>query len=114
VKKSNTVRYSAEELAAMRKRGKSRSNWAKAGSITPAALEKSIASDPDEVNMLVDWNAASLELPEPKAVLNMRIDRHVLEFFRRNGPGYQTRINAVLRAYVNGQENRVQKRARTR
>jgi uncharacterized protein (DUF4415 family) len=64
--------------------------------------------------MLVDWNDAALEMPEPKAVLNMRIDRHVLEFFRRSGPGYQTRINAVLRAYVKGQEHRVQKHARTK
>jgi uncharacterized protein (DUF4415 family) len=30
----------------------------------------------------------------------MRIDRDVLEFFRRQGKGYQTKINAVLRSYV--------------
>jgi uncharacterized protein (DUF4415 family) len=98
----------------VRERGECRSNWTKAGSITPAALERSVAADPDEAGMLVDWNDAALEMPEPKAVLNMRIDRHVLEFFRRSGPGYQTRINAVLRAYVKGQELRVQKRARTK
>jgi uncharacterized protein (DUF4415 family) len=30
----------------------------------------------------------------------MRVDRDVLEFFRRQGRGYQTKINAVLRSYV--------------
>jgi uncharacterized protein (DUF4415 family) len=30
----------------------------------------------------------------------MRIDRDVLEFFHRQGKGYQTKINAVLRSYV--------------
>jgi uncharacterized protein (DUF4415 family) len=30
----------------------------------------------------------------------MRVDREVLDFFRREGKGYQTKINAVLRSYV--------------
>jgi uncharacterized protein (DUF4415 family) len=50
--------------------------------------------------MAVDWSQASVELPQPKATLNMRIDCDVLEFFRRQGKGYQTKINAVLRSYV--------------
>ena len=43
---------------------------------------------------------ATVELPQPKSVLNMRVDRDVLDFFRSQGRGYQTRINAVLRSYV--------------
>ena len=49
--------------------------------------------------MTIDWANARLDLPEPKAVLHMRIDRDLLEFFKQGGRGYQTRINAVLRAY---------------
>ena len=50
--------------------------------------------------MTIDWANARLDLPEPpKAVLHMRIDRDLLEFFKRGGRGYQTRINAILRAY---------------
>ena len=59
-----------------------------------------MASDPDEAGMVVDWSRASAEMPQPKAVLNLRVDRDVLEFFRREGRGYQTKINAVLRSYV--------------
>ncbi len=35
-----------------------------------------------------------------KAQLTIRIDRDVLEWYKKQGPGYQTRINALLRAYM--------------
>ena len=34
-----------------------------------------------------------------KASISLRVDSDVLEWFRAQGPGYQTRINAVLRAF---------------
>jgi uncharacterized protein (DUF4415 family) len=36
-----------------------------------------------------------------KAAISLRLDEDVLEWFKAQGPGYQTRINAVLRAYRN-------------
>lgn len=105
-KKGNIARYSAAELARTRKAGRSRTDWAKAAAMTEAQIEKSIADDPDEAGMTIDWNKASAEMPEPKDVLNMRVDRHVLDYFRKTGRGYQTRINAVLRAFVAAQEQR--------
>lgn len=35
----------------------------------------------------------------PKASISLRLDQDVLEWFKRQGPGYQTRMNAVLRAF---------------
>jgi uncharacterized protein (DUF4415 family) len=35
----------------------------------------------------------------PKASISLRLDQDVLEWFKAQGPGYQTRINTVLRAY---------------
>ena len=35
----------------------------------------------------------------PKTSISLRVDRDVLEWFRSQGDGYQTRINAVLRAF---------------
>jgi uncharacterized protein (DUF4415 family) len=35
-----------------------------------------------------------------KAQLTIRVDREVLDWFRSQGRGYQTRINALLRAYM--------------
>jgi uncharacterized protein (DUF4415 family) len=63
-------------------------------------LEASIAADPDEAGMVMDWDSVTVELPKSKADLHMRVDRDVLDFFRKTGKGYQTRINAVLRTYV--------------
>ena len=37
---------------------------------------------------------------EPKTQITLRVDSDVLEWFRQQGPGYQTRINALLRAYM--------------
>lgn len=35
-----------------------------------------------------------------KQQITLRIDADVLDWFKRNGPGYQTQINRLLRAYV--------------
>ena len=99
-KKEHIVRYSARDLAGKRERGETRSDWARAAAMTEGQIESDIASDPDEAGMVVDWDTVSVKLPEEKADLHMRIDRDVLDFFRKTGRGYQTRINAVLRSYV--------------
>ena len=97
-RKEHIVRHTAKEL--MAKRGASRSDWTEAAKMTDEQLEASIADDPDEAGMVMDWGSVTVELPKPKADLHMRIDRDVLDFFRKTGKGYQTRINAVLRSYV--------------
>jgi uncharacterized protein (DUF4415 family) len=39
--------------------------------------------------------------PVPKkALLSLRIDSDVIEWFRKQGAGYQSRMNALLRAYM--------------
>ena len=37
--------------------------------------------------------------PMPKTSIALRVDTDVLEWFKSKGPGYQTRMNAVLRAF---------------
>lgn len=99
-KKAHIVKYSAEELDKLIEKDGSRSDWEKASGMTQAQIEASVASDPDEGDMVMDWENVTVELPQPKAVLNMRIDKDILEYFRKTGKGYQSRINAVLRSYV--------------
>ncbi|HXC14360.1 MAG TPA: BrnA antitoxin family protein [Stellaceae bacterium] len=99
-KKAHIVRYSVEDLAGKRERGDTRSDWARAAAMTEKEIESDIASDPNEAGMVVDWDTVSVKLPEAKADLHMCIDRDVLDFFRQTGRGYQTRINAGLRSYV--------------
>jgi uncharacterized protein (DUF4415 family) len=35
-----------------------------------------------------------------KKLISLRVDPEVLDFFKSQGPGYQTRMNAVLTAYM--------------
>ena len=72
--------------------------------MTKAKIEARVASDADEADMVMDWANSTVESPQPKAVLNMRIDREVPDCFRRTGKGCPSRINAVLRSYVERRE----------
>ena len=54
----------------------------------------------------IDWTTAKLVEPEPKKLVSLRIDKDVLDYFRATGKGYQTRMNAVLRAYMEAQKQR--------
>ncbi len=49
------------------------------------------------------WKSAGLVMPEPKDRLTIRVDHDVVQWLKKNGPGYQTRINAILRSYMEAQ-----------
>lgn len=46
------------------------------------------------------FKTAKLRLPQPKSLVTMRLDPDVIQWFKQVGKGYQTRINAVLRMYI--------------
>jgi uncharacterized protein (DUF4415 family) len=46
------------------------------------------------------FERAVIVLPKPKASISIRLDQEVLDWFKAQGKGYQTRINALLRAYM--------------
>ena len=48
------------------------------------------------------WANAKVVMPAKidKKQISIKIDREVLDFFRKDGPGYQTRMNAVLKSFV--------------
>jgi uncharacterized protein (DUF4415 family) len=48
------------------------------------------------------FRTAEWLMPTGKSEVSLRLDTDVLEFFRRGGKGYQSRMNAVLRAYMIG------------
>ena len=45
------------------------------------------------------WKKAELVRPTPKEAISLRIDADVLAWFRRQGKGYQSLMNAVLKSY---------------
>ncbi len=73
---------------------------------TDTQIKRAVRSDPDAAPIAdPDWfREAKVVLPAPKKAVSIRLDQDVMEWFRRRGRGYQTRINAVLRAYVKAQQ----------
>lgn len=59
----------------------------------------------DEDEGSFDWSKVQLEMPKPKRAVSMRLDQDVLDYFKAGGKGYQTRINTVLRSYMQAHQN---------
>lgn len=59
-------------------------------------------TSPAELHALPDdfWQGARVVTPVTKQAISIRLDEDVIAWFRETGPKYQTRINAVLRSYV--------------
>jgi uncharacterized protein (DUF4415 family) len=82
-------------------RRRSETDWKRFENITDEEIEQSITDDPDwEEFKDIDWSKAEVVVPANKVAISIRLDPDVVEFFKANGPGYQRRINAVLRTYV--------------
>jgi uncharacterized protein (DUF4415 family) len=56
----------------------------------------------------IDWSKAVLVIPPKKQAISIRVDEDVLDYFKKQGSGYQRRMNAVLRSYM--QQDARQKR----
>jgi uncharacterized protein (DUF4415 family) len=85
-----------------RSKRRSRTDWERLERQTDKQIRDAVSADEDAAPLVsAEWlrHAALLE-PKPKQAVSIRLDEDVLEWFRRRGKGYQTRINAVLRAYV--------------
>ncbi len=46
------------------------------------------------------WRRAELQMPQPKKGVYVRLDADVLDWLKSKGKGYQTRMNAMLRALM--------------
>ncbi len=91
------VRYTADELLAMRQRGEDRTDWARVDALTEQELDASIDREEEGA---VDWNTVQVGIPGPKQQLTVRFDQDVVEWFKAQGVGYQTRMNAVLKGFM--------------
>jgi len=77
----------------------SRTDWRKLATLPDDEIDTSDIPEPDE-NF---FREAKLRLPQAKQLISLRIDADIVDWFKRQGKGYQTKINAVLRAYVRAQ-----------
>ena len=91
-----------------RRRGKT--DWARVDKLTDEDIARAVANDPDAAPIDIDWSDAVLVIPARKKAISIRVDEDVLDFFKKAGNGYQRRINAVLRSYMQ-QKAKPKKRA---
>jgi uncharacterized protein (DUF4415 family) len=96
----NEERIVRRKLSELRK---GKTDWARVDAMTEEEIDAAARSDPDAPPVDVDdpafWEDAVLVFPS-KQMVCLRIDRDILDWFRSQGRGYQTRMNAVLRAYM--------------
>lgn len=83
-------------MSAKATRNISRTDWDRVDAMTDEEIDTSDIPPLDETF----FAEAELRMPQPKPSITIRIDPDVLDWFKSQGKGYQTRINAVLRRYV--------------
>jgi len=88
--KSTIVRHSLSQIRIMREQGQDQTS--------PDAPEgESLGAD--------FWSSARVVMPGGKTSVHLRLDSDVVNWFKENGKGHLTRMNAVLRAYVEAQKH---------
>jgi uncharacterized protein (DUF4415 family) len=87
--KSTIVRHSLSQVRVMRERGEDKTS--------PDAPEaKSLGAG--------FWESARVVMPSGKTSVHLRLDSDIVDWFKTQGKGHLTRMNAVLRAYVEAQK----------
>lgn len=79
------MRYSLSEIEVIRKRGEDPTR-------ADAPQAESLGKD--------FWMSARVVVPPGKTSVHLRLDSDIVEFFKSRGKGHLTRMNAVLRSYV--------------
>jgi uncharacterized protein (DUF4415 family) len=80
---------------------KGKTDWAALDALTDKQITEAVRKDPDAVPFDLDWSDGVVVMPMKKTAISIRIDEDVLTFFKSDGEGYQGRMNAVLRSYMN-------------
>jgi uncharacterized protein (DUF4415 family) len=90
--KSTIVRHTLGEVEALRERGEDPTR-------TDAPEAESLGAE--------FWKSARVVMPSGKTSVHLRLDSDVVEWFKAHGKGHLTRMNAVLRAYVEAQRRSI-------
>lgn len=81
-------------------------DWKRLQTMSDADVHAGVAADADiKPTDEKFWQGARVVMPKRKETVTMRLDADLLAWFREER-GYQTRINAILRAYMNAQRDR--------
>ena len=76
-------------------------DWAKVNALNDEQIELMAQADTENpATTADDWAKGIVGLPPMKTPVNAKFDVDVVAWFKAQGRGYQTRMNAVLRRYM--------------
>lgn len=76
-------------------------DWENLRTMSDEEIHAAALSDPDaQPTNETFWENAKLVFPEAKETVTIRLDSEMLRWFKEQGKGYQSRMNAVLCAYM--------------
>lgn len=78
----------------------SRTDWSRLDALRDEDIDTSDIPEPTPEQFARAVVRKSLKPVPPKQQITLRIDADVLDWFKAQGKGYQSRINALLRAYM--------------
>lgn len=79
----------------------SRTDWNRLNNMSDKEID---VSDIPELGKSFFENAV-VRMPKKKKAVSIRVDTDVLDWYKKSGKGYQTKINAVLRSYAEAHQN---------
>ena len=80
--------------------GKKGTDWNRLRSLSDCQIRRGIESDPEARPTDAEfWKKVRVVIPEAKQTITIRLDADLLEWLRKQ-KGYQTRINALLRTFM--------------
>ena len=78
-----------------------RTDWERVKTMTEEEIDEAARSDPDAQPFDAEFFKHAIRItPPPKKDVHLRVDQDVLVWFKKQGRGYQSRMNAALRAYM--------------
>ena len=84
---------------------KAGTDWKRVRALSARAIRTAVGKDPEaRPTDARFWSTAKVVLPQPKQAITIRLDADLLRWLRRQ-KGYQTRVNAVLRTYMDAQKS---------
>ena len=78
---------------------KSKTDWARLANPASDGIVSAEHPEADVTHIVRGIVRKGLQPAPSKSLVSLRVDQDVLEWFKSQGTGYQTRINAVLRAF---------------
>jgi uncharacterized protein (DUF4415 family) len=80
---------------------KGKTDWKRIKSLSEEEIAMAAEADPENPLWTAEMlDSATVRMPQKKVSVHMYLDQDIVQWFKSDGRGYQTRINSVLKSYV--------------